>query len=77
MLVTLLSLLKVLVHWSFLPPYSPDLNAIEEAFSSVKAYLKANEAVLQATDDIEDVLTAAFATITLQHCQAWIKHAGY
>ena len=29
------------------PPYSPDLNAIEEAFSSIKAYMKANEEVLQ------------------------------
>ena len=61
----------------FLPPYSPDFNAIEEAFSSVKSYLKANEAVLQASDDIEDVLTAAFASITPHQCQAWIKHAGY
>ena len=24
----------------FLPPYSPDLNPIEEAFSKVKAYVK-------------------------------------
>ena len=31
----------------FVPPYSPDLNAIEEAFSSIKSYLKANEEVLQ------------------------------
>ena len=30
----------------FVPPYSPDLNAIEEAFSSIKAYMKANEEVL-------------------------------
>ena len=26
----------------FLPPYSPDLNPIEEAFSKVKSALKAN-----------------------------------
>ena len=61
----------------FLPPYSPDLNAVEEAFSCVKSYLKANEAVLQVTDDIEGVVTAAFATITTQQCQAWIQDAGY
>ena len=61
----------------FLPPYSPDLNAVEEAFSSIKSYLKANEAVLQVTDNIEELLTAVFATVTPQQCQAWIKDAGY
>jgi len=49
----------------FLPPYSPDLNAVEEAFSSIKSYLKADEAVLQVTDNIEELLTAAFATVTV------------
>ena len=48
----------------FLPPYSPDLNPIEETFSSVKSYLKANEAVLQATNDIKQVIYAAFAHIS-------------
>lgn len=27
----------------FLPPYTPDFNPIEELFSKIKAYLKANE----------------------------------
>ena len=54
----------------FIPPYSPDLNAIEEAFSSIKSYLKANEEVLQETDDIEKVLAEAFASIPPEHCQA-------
>jgi transposase len=61
----------------FLPPYSPDMNPIEETFSAVKSYLKANEAVMQATDDIEDVITAAFASITSKQCQAWIRDSGY
>ena len=33
----------------FLPPYSPDFNPIEELFSKVKAYLKANEVAYDAT----------------------------
>lgn len=61
----------------FLPPYSPDLNPIEEAFSSVKSYLKANEAVLQATDDIEQVIYAAFTHISPDMCKAWIRDSGY
>lgn len=61
----------------FLPPYSPDLNAIEEMFSTVKSYLKASEGVLQVTDDIEGAITEAFATITPEQCQAWVRDAGY
>ena len=61
----------------FVPPYSPDLNAIEEAFSSIKAYMKANEEVLQQTDDIEKVLAEAIASIPPKNCQAWIKDSGY
>ena len=33
----------------FLPPYSPDLNPIDEVFSKIKAFLKENESVHQAT----------------------------
>ncbi len=33
----------------FLPPYSPDLNPIEELFSKVKGYLKENEIAHQVT----------------------------
>ena len=38
-----------LVH--FLPPYSPDLNPIEECFSKVKSLLKSMETTYQ--DDLE------------------------
>ena len=64
----------------FLPPYSPDLNPIEEAFSSIKSFLKANEVLLQDTvtpNVIEEVITAACANITDKDCQAWIRDSGY
>ncbi len=32
----------------FLPPYSPDMNPIEETFSFVKTYLRAHDELLQA-----------------------------
>ena len=60
----------------FVPPYSPDLNAIEEAFSSIKSYLKANEEVLQESNDIEKVVAEAFASVPPENCQAWIKDSG-
>ena len=58
----------------FLPPYSPDLDPIEEAFSSVKS---ANEAILQVSGDIESVLLAAFTNISADDCQAWFRDSGY
>ena len=61
----------------FLPPYSPDLNPIELAFAHVKAYLKANEMMLQATNDIGEMVLMAFATITQEDCLGWLEHCGY
>lgn len=60
----------------FLPPYSPDLNAIEEAFSKLKIILKANEELLD-TLDIELLVLHACTSITEDDCNNWIKHAGY
>lgn len=55
----------------FLPAYSPDLNPIEEAFSSVKAYLKAHEAIINNADDVVRIVQAAFANITPENCKGW------
>ena len=35
----------------FLPPYNPDYNPIEFAFSSVKSYLKDHDDLLQSVND--------------------------
>ena len=59
----------------FLPPYSPDLNPIELAFSKVKSELKALESSM-ATADIDTLLLAAFAAITRDDCQGWISRSG-
>ena len=61
----------------FLPPYSPDLNPIEEAFSKVKACLKANELAFEVLDDPTDILLGAFASITQEDCIQWIERSGY
>lgn len=60
----------------YLPPYSPDLNPIEHAFSKVKSMLKMNE--FNWSDlDTETAIIAAFNTITVEDCQGWISHCGY
>ena len=61
----------------YLPPYSPDLNPIEEAFGYVKSYLKKHDELLQIIDNPTDVIKAAFESITTAHCNSWITNDGY
>ena len=61
----------------FLPPYSPDLNPIEESFSAVKSFLRANEELASSSKDIEDILLRGFASITSEDCYGWYSHSGY
>lgn len=58
----------------YLPPYSPDLNPIEAAFSYVKSYLKQHHDVMDAFPNITTLVKAAFDNITIEFCQAWITH---
>ena len=68
---TMLHDVGVLVH--YLPPYSPDLNPIEEAFSKVKYELKAySEDML----DIETLLLNCFTSISSEDCHGWVGHTG-
>lgn len=63
----------------FLPPYSPDLNPIEETFSSVKYYLKNHDEILQSVTDSDaiTIVQAAFQNITKEQCISWITDCGY
>jgi len=61
------------------PPYSPDLNPIEEAFSKVRADMEANDCAIQASSDnaLEDFILSAFCTITMEDFYQWYKHSRY
>lgn len=63
----------------FLPPYSPDIMPIEECFSKVKSFLRANDPLIQILreSEIEDIILAAFASITPDDCYSWVEHCGY
>jgi transposase len=57
----------------FLPPYSPDLNPIEEAFSKVKRFLRAigartKESLVEAISKALDVVSATDARSFFTHC---------
>ena len=60
----------------YLPPYSPDFNPIEECFSKIKSFLKANSPLIQISSDseMEDIILASFANITAEDCHQW---SGY
>jgi transposase len=59
----------------FLPPYSPDLNPIEQVFAKLKTLLrKAAERTVEATWKRIGALLSAFAP---QECANYFKNAGY
>ncbi len=59
----------------FLPPYSPDLNPIEQVFAKLKTLLrKADERTVQATWKRIGSLLDAFSP---DECASYIRNAGY
>jgi len=58
-----------------LPPYSPDFNPIEEAFSKVKQSLRRAQA--RTDDDLRSATWAAFDAITPADAAGWFMHCGY
>jgi transposase len=59
----------------FLPPYSPDLNPIEEAFSKVKALLRRAEA--RSRGSLVDAIGRALSAITTRDARGFFEHCGY
>ena len=58
-----------------LPPYSPDLNPIEQAWSKLKALLRS--AAARTKEALEEALTTAIDQITAADAHGWFAHAGY
>ncbi len=59
----------------YLPPYSPDLNPIEQAWSKLKARLRAVGA--RSREALDAALGPALATITARDAWGWFRLAGY
>jgi transposase len=58
-----------------LPPYSPDLNPIELAWSKLKEILRASKA--RTIEALDDAIRDAMSAITAEDAVAWIGHCGY
>lgn len=66
----------------FLPAYSPDLNPIEEAFSAIKAWIRANRdyvlgELTGAHVDPYKMLWDAVFSVTPEKAMGWYRHSGY
>ena len=59
----------------FLPPYSPDMNPIELAFSKLKALLR--KAAARSPRSLWRALRKAIDCFTAQECKHFFAHAGY
>lgn len=59
----------------YLPPYSPDLNPIEKAWSKFKQSLRSAKA--RTAEALDQAVTAALQTITPENAKAWFRHCGY
>jgi transposase len=59
----------------YLPPYSPDLNPIEMAFSKLKALLRAK--ALRTIDDLWQALGPLSNVFSAKECANYFRHAGY
>ena len=63
------------VQMAFLPPYSPDLNPIENAFSKLKALLRA--AAERTVDRLGATIGRMLDRFTRRECRNYFRHCGY
>lgn len=59
----------------YLPPYSPDLNPIEEAFAKIKALLR--RAAARTRETLIEALGAAISAVTSEDALHLFEHCGY
>jgi transposase len=59
----------------YLPPYSPDLNPIEEAFSKLKGFLRKAEA--RSREALVEAMSKALDAVTARDARGFFEHCGY
>lgn len=59
----------------FLPPYSPDLNPIEEAFSKINGLVRKVGA--RSREALVEAIGRALSAVTPDDAAGWFDHAGY
>jgi transposase len=59
----------------YLPPYSPDFNPREEAFSKIKALMRKAEA--RTREILIEASGTAISTVTARDARAFFEYCGY
>ncbi len=59
----------------YLPPYSPDYNPIEEAFSKIKGVLR--EAEARTRETLVEAISRALSAVTARDTRGFFEHCGY
>ena len=59
----------------YLPPYWPELNPIEEAFSKIKHLVR--KAGARVREALVGRIARALAAVTIEDAAGWFVHAGY
>jgi transposase len=59
----------------YLPPYSPDLNPIEQVFAKLKALLR--DAAARTTEGLWAAVGQAFSRFPAAECARYLAHCGY
>ena len=59
----------------YLPPYSPDFNPIEKAWSKLKQLLRTAKA--RTAEALQQAIAEALKAVTADNAAAWFRHCGY
>jgi transposase len=59
----------------YLPPYSPDLNPIEQCWAKIKTLLRTAKA--RSAEWLEQAVAEAMHCISGENAYAWFHHCGY
>ena len=70
------------IRLEFLPPYSPDYNPIELAFSKIKSHVRRHGGVAHADLTMDDTnvliyLYQAAFSVSPEDAAGWFHHCGY
>ncbi len=59
----------------FLPPYSPDFNPIEAAFSKIRNYVR--KAKARSKEALFGAIAEALSSVCREDARGWFSHSGY
>jgi transposase len=60
---------------AYLPPYSPDFNLIEEAFSKIKGLMRKAEA--RSREALLEAMGRAISALSAEDARGYFEHCGY